>query len=231
MKSSGVDMRFSSADWYGNPQNIIVGGAGTIGSNIVPILSRLGHSITLYDMDIVEKHNLGVQLFPFNSISVKKVTAVNNVNFYINGSLLSSVLDEEYTEDSMISNIMISCFDNMKARKIMFENWEKFLHENESTKHNFLFIDGRMDFNQFQIYYVTSDRLSNYRRTLFTDESVDNVPCSLQTTPYIGPAIAAFMSNGLCNFLGNLKLKDVIYELPFKIEYKFPNMMYNEFTK
>lgn len=221
---STIDLRFKGADWYGNPQHIVVGGAGTIGSNLVPLLTRLQHTIYLFDMDTVEEHNLGVQLFSMNSIGKLKTEAVRDINNLVSSKWVRACFGE-YQEDSITSNIMISCFDNMKARKIIFNNWVKTLKE-EKFKES-LFIDGRMDFNQFQIYFVTPDRIENYKKVLFDDDDIDTVPCSLQTTPFIGPTIAGMMASGLCNFIGNIKLKDDVYAVPFKIEFVFPTLIFN----
>ena len=212
------NLRFAEADWGNNYADIVIGGAGTIGSNLCPIVSRLGHSIYLYDMDIVEEHNLGVQLFQSDSVGESKVKAVSNLTFKLSGNNIS-VFNEKYTSESMASNIMISCFDNMEARKIMFNNWLDYIDENPDD--DCLFIDGRMDFTQFQVYFVTKDNIEGYKKTLFNDSEVDDVPCSLKTTPFIGPMIAGVMASGLCNFIANINCKSELYNVPFQAKFLF----------
>lgn len=222
------DLRFSGADWYGTSYNIVVGGAGTIGSNIVPLLARLGHNIYLYDMDTVEEHNLGVQLFTNDRIGEPKVNAVMILTYELSSKSIYP-FNEEYTSNSMASNVMISAFDNMNARKIMFDNWVEYVNDPDNITEQCIFIDGRMDFTQFQVYLVTKDNIEKYRETLFDDNAVDTIPCSLKTTPFIGPMIAGLMSAGLCNFVANGNIGDDLYEVPFKTEFMFPNLICNSY--
>ena len=45
-------------------KRVLVIGAGGIGSNLIPILSRIGlYNITVYDPDIVEEKNITYQNF------------------------------------------------------------------------------------------------------------------------------------------------------------------------
>ncbi len=50
--------RFDESPWY-KPLTISVGGAGGIGSYLVFLLARLGHTIYIYDDDMIEKTNIG----------------------------------------------------------------------------------------------------------------------------------------------------------------------------
>jgi len=225
-----TDLRFSKADWYGNSEEIIVGGAGTIGSFLTPILCRLGHEVYLYDMDNVEEHNIGVQLFGFESIGKSKVDAVKNLSQSICLFPTIETYNKEYTVESLSSNIMISCFDNMLARRTMFNNWVSFVEkliDSGDSVNNCIFIDGRMDFTQFQIYCVTPDNIQRYKGTLFSDKDIDDAPCTLKTTPFIGPTIAGLMSSLLCSFLGNVYTNENMYDIPFKVSLMFNPLILN----
>ncbi len=52
-------VRFSDASWANSLQHIVVGGVGGIGSYVSFFLSRIGHTLYLYDMDSIDETNMG----------------------------------------------------------------------------------------------------------------------------------------------------------------------------
>lgn len=147
-----VNERFKDAFWAGISRSIIVGGAGGIGSWLVPLLSRTGqHNIYLYDMDTVDDVNLGGQLFKVSDTGKKKTTAVKNLTSEVCAYPNISTYDR-YEASSMYTPIMFSCFDNMASRKIMFNNWKKDWRdpgcqlEEMDKLWRYLFIDGRINY-------------------------------------------------------------------------------------
>ena len=56
--------RFKDAPWFPKEEtNVIVGGAGGIGSWLTLLLSRAGFYPVVYDFDVLEGHNLAGQLY------------------------------------------------------------------------------------------------------------------------------------------------------------------------
>lgn len=53
--------RFKGAAWFepARRTDILVIGAGGIGSNFIYLASRAGYNITVLDNDVIEEHNLG----------------------------------------------------------------------------------------------------------------------------------------------------------------------------
>ena len=76
-----------------------------------------------------------------------------------------------------------------------------------------IFIDGRLNAEQFQVYYVTLENCIEYEKNhLFDDKEVEDTNCSYKQTTHFAAAIAAKMIQGFTAFL------DETYELPFRYE-------------
>ena len=208
--------RFRDASWFEKVDKfvipIIVGGAGGIGSWLTLFLSRMlppTSYIILYDFDKVEEVNMAGQLFRIQDIGKLKVAAMRDIVGEFSGYERITMQPDRYDTESLRSPVMFSCFDNMVARKDMFENW---LQEAEKYPDS-IFIDGRLNAEQFQVFYVTLENALVYKNThLFDDSEVEDANCSYKQTTHFAAAIAAKMVQGFTGFL------DPTYELPFKYE-------------
>jgi len=208
--------RFRDASWFDKMDKfvvpIIVGGVGGIGSWLILFLSRMLPSngyVIIYDYDKVEEVNIAGQLFRLSDIGKPKVHAIQEIVKYFSG--FNGVIhhNERYNEESLKSPIMFSAFDNMAARRIMYNNW---LSEAEEYPES-IFIDGRLNAEQFQVYYVTLENCIEYEKNhLFDDKEVEDTNCSYKQTTHFAAAIAAKMIQGFTAFL------DETYELPFRYE-------------
>jgi hypothetical protein len=213
--------RFSDAKWMPGGETIIVGGVGGIGSWVSLFLSRIGHSIYMYDMDTVETTNLAGQFYKFADIGSPKVEAVRK-----NCMEMSSIsgrqirfMNGAYTNGSMTTTIMMSCFDNMAARKLMFESWK-------SVEGRELFVDGRMTAETGQIYFVQKGGEEAYEETLFADDEVEDLPCSFKATSHNGALIGSQMISGLNNFLYNRNVGAELRSVPKSIHYMLDSFYY-----
>ena len=191
---------------------IIIGGAGGIGSWLTLFLSRMlppqSHLI-IYDFDVVEEINIAGQLFRTSDVGRAKVTAIKEIAHDFSGYENIQKQAYRYDSESLRSPVMFSAFDNMKARKDMFENWMK----EAEVYPNSIFVDGRLNAEQFQVYYVTLENALVYEKDhLFDDKEVDDVNCSYRQTTHFAAAIAAKMVQGFTAFL------DDTYILPFRYE-------------
>ena len=222
--------RFSGAEWFNKIQEkvIIVGGAGGISSNTIFQLARVHpKSIYIFDDDTVEEVNLAGQMFNNDSVGKKKVDAISTIvkDFCRYESVFA--ISERYTEDSFTSDIMICGFDNMKARKIFFNNWCKHV-DKQIDKSKCLYIDARLSFDTLQVFTITGDDEFNKTRYekefLFSDDEADETICSLKQTTFMACMIASFIVNNVVNFCAN-EITPMIKQLPFFIEYD-SNLMY-----
>lgn len=211
--------RFKDAEWFSvvRDYNIIVGGIGGIGSWLSLLLSRISpKTMNLYDYDIIEEHNIGGQLFKTNSINNDKTRAIQKIissfseyhKVYLYGM---------YNDNSHHSSVMFSAFDNMEARKIMFEKWSS-----DNNLYKSIFIDGRLEAEGFQIFCVTPENIEEYKKHLFDDKDIPDLPCTLKQTSHFAAMIASFMVTFFTNHVHNINVGEKQREVPFEFSYFGP---------
>lgn len=212
--------RFKDAVWLPivKQHYTVVGGAGGIGSCLALLLARLEpESITIYDPDTVDTVNMSNQLFSIDDNGKSKVSAIKGI---INDYSLYQVSTKQefFTEDSPRYDIYFSCFDNMKARKAMYEVFKKSV--DTFSQHGIvpLLIDGRLTAEQFQIYVVTPDRLERYEKTLFDDSEAAVLACGFKGTTHNSFMIASKMIACYTNFCANIATGEPDRVLPFMID-------------
>lgn len=204
--------RFSAAPWF-TEEEIIVGGAGGISSWLVNLLARIGHTLYVYDMDTVEESNIGGQLYAYKDVGKAKTEATADMVSLLSNHEINA-MNLMYDENSMASPIMFAGFDNMKARKAMFENWEK--QENRE-----LFVDGRLLMENGQIFIVQKGQEAGYRKTLFKDEDVEDADCTMKASSHSAALIASLMVSALNNYL-TVRETEQVRTVPFKVEFILP---------
>lgn len=129
-------VRFSDADWYTiGPQEIVIGGVGGIGSFAAFFLGRIGHTLYLFDDDTIDETNMAGQLYSILQIGWNKAEAIQSTIKMFSGNHNVDIMGR-FEKDSPITPITFSCFDNMTARKHMFEKWA-------ADENRELFVDGR----------------------------------------------------------------------------------------
>lgn len=242
-------VRFSDAPWYkpnDSSLEISIFGLGSIGSWTSLLISKLGifKSIFLDDLDNVNEVNLAGQLYFSDSIGIDKVTAIykvlrifgekNTINTYTDDILSGDV-------DDLILPISISAFDNMAARKYLFEKWINNISLDyysdiylKNIKGDLItpkiFIDGRLNAEQFEIFFVTPDKIEDYRKYLFDDKDVLDLPCSFKYTSHFAAGIAYNIVKGLTNYLTNIYMDEEVRDVPFRY-FEFGPLFLNELNE
>lgn len=217
--------------------DIILGGAGGISSWTALFLSRanIDEKLTLhiFDNDHVEVHNVGGQLYsPIQSGQFKVDAIKSNIQFLCGENSSLQIYPELYTEKSITSHIMIGGFDNMKARKIMYDNWLKESANEIESIYSPLLIDGRLTAEQIQIFCVTPENCLEYsRKHLFHDSAVQDAPCSFKQTSHVAGMIGSLITNMLLSHITNCNLGNKGREVPFFYEYFMPINFLNTFEK
>lgn len=224
--------RFEGALWAKTKEkfSVTIGGLGSIGSWTSLFLARTGRFyLFMVDNDTIELINLGGQFYKASQKDELKVHAVtsnivdfcgDNADIYIttNVSKIQSV--------KKVSTICISGFDNMEARKNMFNKWKSsvdYWNKNKPEKSiTPIFIDGRLNAEKIQVFYVTPDRISDYEKHLFEDESIPEEVCSYKYTTHFSSMIGSRITQGLLNHVANYVNNDDICDIPFLIEEEGP---------
>ena len=220
--STSQQSRFKDAPWFPkNGERCLIGGAGGIGSWLAFFLSKVGFKITLYDFDMVEDHNLGGQLFQQTDLGVPKVNAVSRIISGFCGSVISSY-NEPITSDTPHHYYSFSAFDNMEARRILFNNW-KLSWGGTPSECTPIFIDGRLEIEQLQIFCITPYNADKYESEhLFHDSAVDEAPCTMKQTSHTAAMIGTLMTAFFTNHIANTYAGEVIREVPFYHEFVVP---------
>lgn len=212
--------RFKDAEWFNLvlDRPVLVLGAGGTGSWVSLFLSRLGVNLFIVDYDKVEGINMAGQFYNKKDINKFKVDALaNSIKEYSSSSVKTFIknIDAEF---NMSNNIVFSCFDNMKARKLAFVRWkETMMHDAYS-----IFIDLRVTAEQIQIFNVTSENYGSYELHLFDDSEVPDAPCTFKQTTHIAAMSASFAVNFMISHIMNQNAVSTVRDLPFKFEYYAP---------
>lgn len=226
--------RFSSAIWFEKiqQQDILLAGVGGIGSYVAFLLSRMKpRSIIMYDPDIVETVNMAGQLYGVKDVGFYKVTAMNTKMREFSSYYSTYAYDRRFTDSDCTENIMICGFDNMEARKVFFNSWLRHVSRlPEEKKGQCLFIDGRLNAEEFQVLCVTGDNqyaINNYSNNwLFDDSDVEEAVCSYKQTSYMANMIGSVMTNLFVNFCANMCNPIMPRDVPFLTRYDGTSMFF-----
>jgi len=104
-------------------RNVMIIGAGGIGSFLTQFLERLGYRITIFDDDLVESKNLAYQNYSTVDLTEKKVECLADRN-YLTGST-SRIIDKPYLvlveEQLQGYDLVICCADNLVVRRLLYK--------------------------------------------------------------------------------------------------------------
>jgi molybdopterin/thiamine biosynthesis adenylyltransferase len=231
---SEIQGRFKDNEWVLSNLPVMIVGLGGIGSWVALPLSRCGYALTLYDMDIVETSNIGGQFYSKNDVDKSKTQATVEKATMFGDNYASSTFGEYTQEEGISAEIVISCVDSIKVRRIIFEKWVKYqeavyttdsdyeLHKNLPAKTG-IFIDGRMEAEGYQVYavpYGDYTAIEKYRATLF-DEDVEYIPapCTNRATTHCAMKVAAEIVEKLVNYLTNQVRGFNMRAVPFSVLY------------
>lgn len=246
--------RFAGAPWYNEKPVIDIYGAGGIGSWLSFFLARAGFNISIHDFDYLELGNFSGQLFEKKYMGASKVDALERTiedlcvlrQYQRVSGYESRISDTEelvYYINNSEYYIVCSCFDNMQARKDLFNSWMFSMNEmisrdcsdNEEEanklRKRFLFIDGRLTIESFQIFCIRGDDITAqavYReKALFEDSAIPDDACTMKQTSHIAAMIGAQMTAFITNYITNVKDGVEGRTVPYKYEYFAPLALQN----
>jgi hypothetical protein len=203
-----------------SPLTIAIGGVGGIGGPLALSLSRLQHELVIYEMDDYEEANLGTQLVKYSQLGKSKAECIAQmIKEY--SDVTPSCLGE-LTEESFVTPITFSAFDNMKARKIMFNLWKQ-------QEDKLVFIDARMLAENFQILVVNPKDIEKYEKDfLFEDGEVEELPCTYKSTFHVSMIIGGMITAIFTNWLTNHLTREEDRVVPFFTEFSVPNLLFRK---
>ena len=171
------------------------------------------------------------QLYGMSDIDLYKTKAIVNRMRDFSSYFNVNTYERRYDTTSPTSNIMICGFDNMEARRIFFHKWLNhvdLLRESERSK--CLFIDGRLNAEEFQVLCLTGDNqyaINKYANEwLFSDSDVEEAVCSYKQTSYMANMIGSVMTNLFVNFCANMCDPVIPRDLPFLSRYDGTTMFF-----
>lgn len=242
-----VVARFQGAPWFKEMQKCAcyIGGCGGIGSHLVFQLSRMHpYAINIWDDDRVEAVNMAGQFFSNKELHYYKSVAAQimadtfsdyqTINAFTSKITASSYMNlpikNTFTEAPYA--IFFSCFDNMEARKVLFDRWYQYATTGGASES--VFIDGRLGFDTLQVFFITLENAQTYKdRYLFSDKEADATVCSMKQTTFMAAMIASIMINTLIVYLTNKAIKDedLKVDVPFFTEYDSTLMFFKTVYK
>ena len=164
---------------------IHVYGCGSIGSHTVMALAKIGFKdIHVYDYDKVEEDNIPAQFFCLMSEGLKTDALYALVKDFteIDITVHNGKIDEKFEPDTAIDAIHILAFDNMEARKIVY---------NKLKGYPIHLLDGRIGGWSYEIYYVDCSNSKNPKYERSMEGEFSNDECGLKTLWIVNSTISA----------------------------------------
>ncbi len=203
--------RFKGASWFSKLADsmILIGGAGSIGSNVAFQLARTGADIAIVDNDKVGIENLAGQMYGPAQIGKTKVEAIAEVIASLCEKPTVTPINElvipgegQWLNIIPMADVVIVGFDNLPARRVMYEEWRK------NGKETSLFIDGRLSMENGEIYVLEKldlpEVFEGYEKTYFREEDREELPCTMKSTTHCGMVLAGLIVANITNWCNNL---------------------------
>ena len=167
-------------------------GCGAIGSSTAIQLARMGaESFTLYDMDKVELHNIGVSQYSTKDIGRLKIDALAEQLRDINKDVDCVGIKKKVEKSTIMymsgNDIAILGFDSMQSR---YDAVQALYTSSIKPR---LIIDGRMGAEHYQQTVSTS--LTDYLTTWYPDSEGDPEPCTAKATSYCSYLAGSMICN------------------------------------
>lgn len=168
-------------------------GAGSSGSYMAFALTKFGYKdIKVIDFDVVEKHNIPVQIYKPRDEGLFKVEALKSDIYEYTGEMILTdnvKIDDNYDLNLNENSVVVICVDNMEARKLIFE---KLVNSGKPVK----LIDTRMGGEGFSLHIVdmnNAEDKSRYAKSL--DVVAMELPCGEKAVVYCIMSLVAETTN------------------------------------
>jgi hypothetical protein len=199
-------MDLSKSYEFFKPENckerIHIIGCGSVGSTVAELLARFGlTNITLYDFDIVEKHNIVNQMFASEDIGRPKVEAVADIICRINPEAKEHIkIAPEGYKNQRLSGYVFLCVDNIDLRREIATKYEG----NTFIKAMFDFRTRLTDAQHYAADWSNSKMVTDLINSMdFTrEEAAEATPMSACNVALsVAPTLRIICSYGVSNFI------------------------------
>lgn len=185
-------------------------GAGGIGSPCAIALAKMGCSnLTIWDFDIVEKHNIANQFYPIDAVGKLKVEALSAVVEGF-GGLRPHVVPQAFTAEECVSGVVCACVDTMEARG---QIWQSVRLKPAVS----LYLDARVAGEMGVLYTIRPcdiHQIRFYEQTLHSDEEALDLPCTERSIIYNGFFVAALMASQIKKYALDQELhNEIVFDL------------------
>lgn len=173
--------------------HVVLVGCGAIGSNAAVALAKIGvKRFTLWDMDIVEPANVGVQAYDTRHIGVDKTLALADVLKHITADAATVTLhNKRFTPKTKLpksADVVVAALDNVETREMV---WAATTALSPHHVKPVLYVDPRMGAEQLDIKATVLNAegrgFTAADRTVYEGsfhKGVPPAPCGANSTPY-----------------------------------------------
>lgn len=181
--------------------NII--GVGATGSYIGLTAAKMGfHNFRVWDLDIVESHNLPNQIYEADQVGMKKVDAFEQILQRFNPTIKVEKHPYFFTSEEhkwLLDGPLVLTVDTMHARKDIFNAFKL----NWKVKNVF---ETRLGFMHAELNVLDNmnlSKLQNWNENLLSDEDIPEAPCNERIITSLVGIVSATAVHQICAMLGS----------------------------
>lgn len=185
-------------------------GAGAIGSATAVTLAKMGcTSLTVWDHDVLNEHNLPNQLCRPAMIGRPKVEALAELVFDLTEAEIQA-RPEKYL-GQRLEGVVIAAVDSMDVRQTV---WKR-CRMNAAVP---LLIDGRMGAELARLYAVRPtdpEQVEFYESNLYTHDGAEHLPCSARSIIYCPALIGGLVAAQVKRYaVGQPLRREILLDVP-----------------
>lgn len=218
----------SPIDLSNKTLNII--GCGAVGSNVAMIAARMGWSkFQLWDLDIVENHNLPNQAYCISDLRKPKVVALKDRLLEFNPQVNVTIHNKWFVpaEDAdLVVGPLVLAADTMKLRK---EATDVFSYNTDIPQ----VVEARLGFIYAEIHNInpfSPEDIEKWVAGLKDDSEIAEGPCNLRLCSTLVQLVAATMVHYLCVLPASQRAGKEA-KLPFQTKVMLQDTLYTSIIK
>jgi len=210
--------RILDAPWSGYKTKITVGGAGGLGSWLSLFLSRIGHTLDIYDFDVVGVENIGGgQFYSQSQAGMSKTDALmSNINTFAGSRQINGF--PKYEKGNQVQPLTFTTFDNMEARKDMLETWldlVKKKSKNDDQLYAFINLSMLAEGGFIEVIDRPS-RAKTWLKEWVPSHEMPDLACTFKSTTHNAALIASYGVSILNNLIFNKIQGEEFRYVPYK---------------